>query len=161
MKSEFQKLLLHEIQVPKDIKHSLTDLSSAETAFENTIQIQRDSHLQMERKNSIEDLNRAANLILNSEKVYIAGIGISRIVADYLTQRLKILDIDAATVDVGDILDLSLTLTASTEKDCFVLMSFPHYSHQIRSFDDYLHDSKIPYVGGHIRQRRNLHDADD
>lgn len=38
----------------------------------------------MERKNSIEDLNRAANLILNSEKVYIAGMGISRIVADYL-----------------------------------------------------------------------------
>lgn len=151
MRFKFPKTL----NIPSQTFHQQKQL------LKNTIQIQRDSHLQMERKNSIEDLNRAANLILNSEKVYIAGIGISRIVADYLTHRLKILDIDAATVDVGDILDLSLTLTASTEKDCFVLMSFPHYSHQIRSFDDYLHGSKIPYVGGHIRQRRNLHDADD
>lgn len=147
LKSEFQKLLLNEIQVPKDIKRSLEEISSEEDAYENTIQVQRDNHLLISRKNSLESISSTADVIIGARKVYLSGVGISKILADFMLHRLRLLDIDVEFLDCCDVLDTSLILTSVHEKDCFILMSFPHYAHQIRILAEYLHDHEIPYIG--------------
>lgn len=147
LKQEFQQLLLSEIQVPKEIQRSLSELTSEVNAYENTIQVQRDNIMQISRLNTVEDFTAAAEVLLRSDTIYIAGVGVSRIVADYLRHRLQMIDLKVTLLDIGDFSEASLQLNSATPSDCFILISFPIYSQPIRALSELLHHLNIPYIG--------------
>lgn len=147
LKSEFQKLLLSEIQVPKEIQRSLSEITSEENAYDNTIQVQRDNIMQLSRLNSVERLTQVANVLLSGERVFLCGMGVSKIVISYIHHRLQMIGIPSIIMDVEELQDISLKLTDVTRKDCFILVSLPYYSHPVRALAEYLHDVEIPFIG--------------
>lgn len=147
LKQEFQKLLLSEIQVPKEIQRSLSELSSVVNAYENTIQVQRDNIMQLSRLNTVESFTACADVLLQADTIYLCGFGVSRIIVDYLRHRLQMINLNVAVVDMGDLSEASLKLNSATPEDCFILISFPLYSHHIRSLAELLTHLKIPFIG--------------
>lgn len=137
LKKEFQELIKEELKVPAKMKSSLEELDSLEEAIKNTIHIQKQNYEKMISDN-IEILQKACKYIENAKTVYICGLGVSNQICEYLRPRLKILNIDARTLEIDNIVMLGNDLARATKDDLFILISFPTYSPPVVNLARYL-----------------------
>lgn len=146
MKKEFQELVKKELHVPTKIESSLQALDNLNDAFSNTVQIQKLNFERIIQQNSIETLQTVGKNIEKARTVYICGLGISKIVADYLNSRLKLINIDSRILDVGDMVSASAELARATNEDCFFLISFPSYSPLVINLSRYLTEKNLNFI---------------
>ncbi|MEW9124028.1 MAG: MurR/RpiR family transcriptional regulator [Thermotaleaceae bacterium] len=146
MKKEFQEIIKKELHVPTKIESSLQTLDNLRDAFENTIQIQKMNFERIIQYNSLESLQDVGDHIGKSRTVYICGVGVSKVIADYLHNRLKLINIDSRILDVGDMVSLSIDLSKASQKDCFILISFPSYSPLVINLSRYLIEKNMNYI---------------
>jgi DNA-binding MurR/RpiR family transcriptional regulator len=146
LKRLFQELVKKQLYIPKEIKYSLLDIDNIDDAYNNAIQIQRFNYERIIKDNDINILKEVSQLIIKASRVYICSQGMSRIIAEYLNRRLKLISIDSRIVEIGDILLSSIELKKATKEDCFILISFPKYSHNVLGLSEYLTQNHIPFV---------------
>lgn len=146
LKKLFQDLVKRELNIPKEIKNSLLELESVEDAYNNTIQIQRLNYDKIIRENSLDEFKEISKTIMSANKIYICGMGMSKVMAEYLSSRLALIDIESDLVDVGDLLTTSMDLKKITRKDIFIIISFPEYSPNAIGLSKYLLKEDIPYI---------------
>ncbi|AOT72557.1 MurR/RpiR family transcriptional regulator [Geosporobacter ferrireducens] len=146
MRKEFQELVKKELHVPTKIESSLQALDNLNDAFSNTVQIQKLNFERIIQQNSIDTLYAVGKNIEKARTVYICGLGISKVVADYLNSRLKLINIDSRILDIGDMVSASAELARATDEDCFFLISFPSYSPLIINLSRYLTEKNLNFI---------------
>lgn len=146
LKKEFQQVVQERLFLPNEICSSLEDLKSYKEAFENSINIHQENVAQILASNELSNLIQAAELICSSRRVVICGQGISKILAEYLQVRLRLLNLDARVLEMGDLISTSVELGSISKEDCFVLISFPEYSQSLIGISNFLSDREISYI---------------
>lgn len=146
LKKLFQELITRQFDVPIKVKSSLKEIKNSYDAYNNTIKLQRFNHERIIKDNSIGDLEEISQVISKTKKVYICGQGMSEVIAEYLNSRLKLINIDSRIVKVGDIISASLDFSRATEEDCFILISFPKYSHNVIGLSRYLIENNYTFI---------------
>lgn len=146
LKRLFQELVKKQLYIPTEIKYSLLDIDNIDDAYNNTIQIQRINYERVIKDNDINVIKEVSELIIKASRVYICSQGMSRVIAEYLNSRLKLINIDSRMVEIGELLASSIELERATKKDCFILISFPKYSHNVIGLSEYLTQNHIPFI---------------
>ncbi len=146
LKRLFQELVKKELHIPTEIKSSLLDIDNAVDAYNNTIQIQKYNYERVIKDNNIKILKEVSQVISKAGRVYICSQGMSKVIAEYLNNRLRLINIDSRMVEIGDTLSSSIELQRATKKDCFILISFPEYSHNVVGLSKYLVKNNIPFI---------------
>ncbi|MEW9124070.1 MAG: MurR/RpiR family transcriptional regulator [Thermotaleaceae bacterium] len=146
LKKEFQILIKEELKVPAKMKSSLEELESIEDAIKNTLHIQKINLERMIEINAAEALQKSSHLIENARVVYLCGLGLSRLVCDFLQPRLKRLHIDARILYLEDINLFTNDLLGADDKDLFILISFPMYSNQTVKLAQYLKKHQLMFL---------------
>lgn len=146
LKRQFQELIITQLHVPTEIKHSLQELDNLNDVVNNTIQIHKFNYEKIIQNNDINVLNEVSQIISKAKTIYICGQGLSKVIAEYLSKRLKIINIDSKILEIGDIMSSSIELTKVTKDDCFILISFPKYSHNIINLAQYLNDNNYSFI---------------
>ncbi|QZY55907.1 MurR/RpiR family transcriptional regulator [Crassaminicella profunda] len=146
MKKQFQELIKKELHVPNKMKSSLEEFDNVHDIFNSTIQIQKLNLEKMIYNNTIDTLQAVCQSIEKARTVYICGSGVSKIIADYLNHRLRLINIDSRVLEISDMALVSRELTGATEEDYFILISFPIYSHLVINLSRYLTEKSYPYV---------------
>lgn len=146
LKKSFQQLIEEQLYVPNEIKSSLQELDNLNDVYNNTIQIHKLNYERALNNNDIKTFQEISDLISNSKRIYICGQGISKVIADYLNNRLKLINIDSKIVKVGDLMEASIDFTRATAEDCFILISFPKYSQNIINIAEYLNQNNLTYI---------------
>lgn len=142
----FQELIKKQLYVPDEIKSSLQEINSLEDAYNNTIQIQKLNFDKVIRDNSIDIFKEIIEEIRKADNVYICGQGMSKIVAEHLNSRLRLININSKIIEIGDIISSSVELARLTEKDCFILISFPKYSWNVIGLSKYLYKNNYKFI---------------
>jgi len=146
LKKSFENLIKEELKVPAKMKSSLDELESIEDAINNTFQIQKMNLSKILENNSVESIETATTLIENAKTVYLCGLGVSKLVCDFLYTRLKRLNIDTKVLDMEDTGMFSHDLITATNKDLFILISFPIYSEKIVKLAKYLAMHELSFI---------------
>lgn len=146
MKKEFQELIKESLRVPAKMKSSLEEITSVEDALKNAVQTQRFNFDKLNMDNSLDDLNNASLLIANARYVYLCGMGVSKLVCEFLQGRLRSLGINSIKLNLEDISLYSQDLDNSNENDLFVLISFPDYSPETIKLRDFLELNKLKFI---------------
>ncbi len=146
LKRLFQELVKQELHIPTEIKYSLLELESIDDAYDNTIQIQKFNYEKIIRENNMDTIADISKKIIDAERIYICGMGMSKVVAEYLDRRLKLIYIDSKIVDIGDILPSCIDIQRSTNRDIFILISFPEYSPNVIGLSRYLSQNHISFI---------------
>lgn len=146
LKKDFQNTIKERLHIPNEIRSSLDELISNQEAYENSINMHRDNTEQTIKANKLENIDQAAELIQNARRILICGLGISKIIAEYLNARIRLLSLDARVLEIGDIIGTSMELGTITQEDCFILVAFPVYSQNIVGLSRFLHKRKLPYI---------------
>jgi len=146
MRKEFQELVKNELQVPTKIKSSLQELNNITDAFYSTVQLQKLNFERVIQQNSLETLQQVGKYIEKARTVYICGLGVSKVLAEYLNSRLKLINIDSRILEVSDMVSVSVELARATDEDCFVLISFPLYSHLVVNLSRYLKENNLNFI---------------
>ncbi len=146
LKKEFQKVVQERLFIPNEIRSSLDELKSYEETFENSINMHRDNTRQILESNDLSNLVQAAEFIRSSRRIVICGQGISKILSEYLQVRLRLLNLDARVLEMGDLISTSVELGSVSKEDCFVLISFPVYSQSLIGISNFLSGREIPYI---------------
>lgn len=119
---------------------SLEECDDLQILLKRSIDVQRHNYEKMIQDNSLEDLKKAAKLILEAENIYVCAQGISTIFADCLVSRLSVIDIKSENLNIGDIVHTSSQLMHATEKDLFIVITFPTYSQKVISTAKFAHE---------------------
>lgn len=146
LKKDFQNVMKEELHVPGEIRSSLDELKSRQEAYENSINMHRENTEQIIQVNDLENIDRAAALIQRSRRVLICGQGISKIISEYLQARIRLLNIDARILEIGDMINTSVELGNITQDDCFILISFPVYSQNLIGLSRFLRKRKLSFI---------------
>lgn len=146
LKKDFQNVIKEELHVPSEIRNSLDELKSLQEAYENSINMHRENTEQIIKANSLGSVEKGAEIIRNARRILICGQGISKIIAEYLHVRLRLLNIDARILEIGDIINTSVELGGITKEDCFILISFPVYSQSLVGLSRYLKKRDLPFI---------------
>lgn len=146
LKKSFQELIKKQLHVPNEIKSSLQELDNLKDVYNNIIQIHKLNYERALSHNSIEKFQEISYLISKSRRIYICGQGISKVIAEYINSRLRLINIDSVTLEVGDIMESSIDFARATTDDCFILISFPKYSHSIINLAQYLFKNNFTYI---------------
>lgn len=146
LKRLFQELVKQELHIPTEIKYSLLELESIDDAYNNTIQIQKFNYEKIIRENNMDMFADISKEITEAERVYICGMGMSKVIAEYLDRRLKLIYIDSKIIDMGDILPSCIDIQRATTKDAFILISFPEYSPNVIGLSKYLSQNNISFI---------------
>ncbi|AOT69657.1 MurR/RpiR family transcriptional regulator [Geosporobacter ferrireducens] len=146
LKKEFQILIKEELKVPAKMKSSLEELKSLEDAVGSTLQIQKNNFEYIIENNTIDSLHTASQLIADASTVYLCGLNISKLICDFLYPRLKRLGIHVRILTLDDVEMLSNELIHATEKDLFLLISFPIYSDSIVKLSQYLAMQQLRFI---------------
>ncbi len=80
----------------------------------------------------------AAITIKNSETVYICGHDVSKIISDFFEFRLKVLGINAISLDLSDMDGVQNMLSRINKNDSVILIAFPKYYHGISNIAKYI-----------------------
>jgi DNA-binding MurR/RpiR family transcriptional regulator len=146
LKKSFQQLIEEQLYVPNEIKSSLQELDNLNDVYNNIIQIHKLNYDRALSNNNIQTFQEISDLISNSNRIYICGQGISKVIAEYLNNRLRLINIDSKIIEVGDLMEASIDFTRATAEDCFILISFPKYSQNIVNIAEYLNQNKLTYI---------------
>ncbi|WIF93957.1 MurR/RpiR family transcriptional regulator [Caminicella sporogenes] len=146
LKKSFEHLIKEELKVPAKMKSSLDELESIEDAINNTFQIQKMNLNKIIENNSIESIEKATNLILNANTVFICGLGVSKLICDFLHTRFKILNINTKILDIDDSAIFIYDLIRASKDDLFILISFPLYSEKIIKLAEYLSIHNLNFI---------------
>lgn len=146
LKKLFQELVKKQLYIPTEIKSSLQEIDNLYDAYNNTIRIQKFNYNRVIQNNDIDILKKVCQVISNARKIYICGQGMSKVVAEYLNNRLKLINIDSRIIEAGDIISSSTEIANSSVKDCFILISFPQYSHNVIGIAKYLAKKNYPFI---------------
>jgi len=146
MKKCFQDLIKENLKVPAKMKSSLEEITSVEDALKNAIQTQRFNFDKLSMDNSLDRLNDASLLIANARNVYLCGMGVSKLVCEFLQGRLRSLGINSIKLNLEDISLYSQDLDIATEDDLFILISFPDYSLETIKLRDFLELNKLKFI---------------
>jgi DNA-binding MurR/RpiR family transcriptional regulator len=96
--------------------------------------------------NDLENIDRIASLIIESRKIFICGQGISKMIADYFSARMRLLSLDACVTDLTDMISLSVELENVEEDDLFFLITFPTYDRNIIALSRLLNKKEIRFA---------------
>jgi len=146
LKKDFQNVIKEELHVPSEIRNSLDELKSMEEAYENSINMHRENTEQIIKANSLGNVEESAEIIRKARRIFICGQGISKIISEYLHARLRLLNIDARILEIGDIINTSVELGAVSSEDCFILISFPVYSQNLVGLSHFLKRRGLSFV---------------
>ncbi|WP_202710395.1 MurR/RpiR family transcriptional regulator [Sporosalibacterium faouarense] len=146
MRKQFQELIKKELHVPTKMKTSLEELENLNDAFNNTVQIQKLNFDKVLKNNNVDTFQTVSSYIENARTVYICGLGVSKVIVDYLSSRLKLINIDVRILEVRDMGLVSMELSRATADDCFILISFPSYSHIVINLSKYLSDKEYKFI---------------
>ncbi len=146
LKKDFQNVIKEELHVPSEIRNSLDELKSLEEAYENSINMHRENTEQIIKANFLKNVEESAEILRKARRIFICGQGISKIIAEYLHARLRLLNIDAKILEIGDIINTSVELGGITKDDCFFLISFPVYSQNLVGLSRFLQKRGLAFV---------------
>lgn len=146
LKKEFQKNVQERLFVPNEIRSSLGELTSYEETFENSINMHRENTRQILESNELSNLIQAAEFMRSARRIVICGQGISKVLSEYLQVRLRLLNLDARVLEMGDLISMSVELGSISKEDCFILISFPIYSQSLIGVSNFLSAREISYV---------------
>lgn len=146
LKKDFQNVIKEELHVPNEIRDSLEELKSLEEAYENSINMHRENTEQIIKVNFLKNVEESAEIIRKARRIFICGQGISKIISEYLHVRLRLLDIDARILEIGDIINTSVELGGIAKDDCFILISFPVYSQNLVGLSRFLQKRDLSFV---------------
>lgn len=146
LKKAFELLIKESLRVPAKMKSSLEEIISVEEAYNNAVQTQKFNFEQLKSDNPLSAFEDASHYIAQARHVYICGLGVSKIVCQFLQERLRTLDIDAIQLNIEDISLFSHDLHKASKKDIFILIAFPDYSEQTLQLRTYLADKGLDFV---------------
>lgn len=146
MKKQFQELIKKELHVPTKMEASLQEFDNLSDIFNNAIQIQKLNFEKVIYNNNIDTLKEVCRSIEKAKTVYICGLGVSKIIVDYLNNRLRLININSKILEISDMTLVSMELTGAMEDDCFILISFPSYSHLVINLARYLTEKNYQYI---------------
>ena len=146
LKKEFEILIKEELKVPAKIKSSLEELLSVEDAYKNAIQTQKFNFEKLASNNKLEDYKAGAELIASSRNIYLCGLGSSKIVCEFLQERLRTLGVNALCLNLEDTSLFSHNLIGVNGEDLFILIAFPDYSSGTVKLKDYLKKHQLKYL---------------
>lgn len=75
----------------------------------------------------------AAEAIRNGKRILICAHNISRILAEFLEARLRLLNFDASLINLDDLQDTENTLEQLTPEDLVIFIAFPKYYYPLGS----------------------------
>ena len=138
LKKLFQELTKEKLVVPTKMKSSLSEIESLDDAYNNTINLLKFNQKRTIEDNDINVLKEISHILSKSRRVYICGQGMSRVIAECLKSRLKLINIDSRIIELGDGILSSIELLQADKKDSFILISFPEYAPKVVNLAKYL-----------------------
>lgn len=75
----------------------------------------------------------AAEAIRNGKRIFICAHNISHILAEFLEDRLRLLNFDASLINLDDLQDTENTLEQLTPEDLVIFIAFPKYYYPLGS----------------------------
>lgn len=146
LKKLFQELVKKQLQIPNEIKSSLQELENLDDVYNNCIHTHKLNYKKAISHNNINVFQGISKIISESRNVYICGQGMSKVIADYINSRLRLINIDSKIIELGDTIESSIELVRATKEDCFILISFPKYSHNAINLAQYLVKNDYTYI---------------
>ncbi len=146
LKKCFEDLIKEELKVPAKMKSSLEEIESLDDAVKNVIQFHKINLNKIAENNSMDKLDKSSKLIQNARTVYLCGLGISKLICDFLVPRFKKLNIDTKILNLEDLDVFSSDLARACDEDLFILISFPIYSQKLLQLQNYLSMKSFKFI---------------
>lgn len=123
--------------IPKEITSNELKLPYLEAICKDELNIIMNFYKQIDLRN-IWDI---ANCIVKKQVIYLFAHDASKTMAQYLMNRLHILNMNVVLVDLSEMRQVEYVINQMTDRDVAILFSFPNYYYSIVS------------IAGHIQKK--------
>lgn len=146
---ELKEYLNEELESRKSVIDKMLDNWNNDREDNNSIKKMMSSDIKNMQKLYIdlelEEIENAVNIIQNSKKVYVIGIGSSRAIAELLGWHCMVLGIEAVTITEGGY-GLFEKIAHVTSEDCVIFFSVPKYLKDEVSMMKLIHNKNVPSI---------------
>ncbi|MBE6013222.1 MurR/RpiR family transcriptional regulator [Anaeropeptidivorans aminofermentans] len=129
LKKQYRKEALNKLSPSKKLFQSVSEEIKLNDLSIKIIDQQLKCHRRALCRLREPELEKAVSLISEARKIYILGVGLSKVVCEYLKIRLDNLTMETEIVDLSKINALFFIRTLKfTEDDLYICVSYPRYS---------------------------------
>lgn len=120
--------------------------SDKENLLNNILKTEIKSFIDYSQSLNLEEIVNSCKTIKKSNRIFIFAHDMSKVLAEFLIYRLRLLSFDAVLVDLSDLKNISNIFDTLNERDLAIFFAFPKYYYPLKNISKKIFEKSIPII---------------